>query len=675
MEDLSELLIQKEKELQKISKMRLLQLEEQVKSKSQAIEDLTQKLQNIQEDFNYNVKLIDDRDAELLDLEQKFDSLRKLVKNKDAEISELRAYLATAEQKLKNENNKTRTQEILLIESRDLLREELAEIKWKKEDETRTLKKMIEENEKNYEKMLRQKEEENQCFKTLVTQKCEKIAEGIEERLEGEKNVLMNEILEKDQKIQNLINSRNSLQEQLEKFRAENKAEELEKFYTAEIRNYEESLSEKDLQVNKLIDHSKHLAQQLDLLKAQLESESEYSQAQKTFYEKELAKFKNSHQEEKNFLKESYEIQIQRLNSTYTSQITRLQERLNQTEEESEKAYIQSHQLREKSLQNEKKTSSEIEKIEEIYKKDLQNNAETIRILRFEISAKDSELRSLQENLGCWKNRSEQGVEENNRLRIGLQEREIQVQTLKNEINLLKEEKNIDKDGAIRKIREDYERKIQELTEDLDSARNKAKINNEAIKLFKKTDDFPKLWSEDYGPASSVRSQESSNKNLLRENEELKNIIEQMRKDMEMISEKMLYSGEDSEKLKQLALKLKKITAERDQLLEISSELRAELRMHNKSPQYQEKDLIGQLTHVQEGFSPRKTIEKILPDYKDFEEIMNEVPEKEKVDSRKPFPVVNSGRETASQKEIHEKYRSNLKKTKKPIGRNYNIKE
>ena len=450
-----------------------------------------------------------------------------------------------------------------------------------------------------------------------------------------------------------------------------------------------------------MIDHSKHLSQQADIFKIQLESESEYNSNQKAFYEKELNKFKNSHQEEIEFLKQSYEIQIQRLNGTYNSQITRLQERLAQTEEESEKVYIQSHQLREKSLQIDKKAASEIEKIEENYKKDIKNNEETIRLLRYEVSTKDSELKSIQENLGAWKARCEQYSEETKKLRIGLQEAEIQINSLRSEINKIKENNHLDQDNLLRRIVEEYDRKIKELNDDLEFAKAKAGIS-QAEKMFKKSDDFPKLWSEDLGPASSVRSNNSQNRNnLLYENDELKKIIEQMRKDMEVISQNALQNPEETEKFKVLVFKLRnelvKITAERDQLLEISSELRAELRMISNNPQYLEKDLAGQISHIQQSINqnefrssqmekinnydnfqdPLKQYGKNIPKYEDFEDIMNQEPEKEEKAefSRKNVPAVNSNRETASQKEVHDRFRANLKKTKKPLARNYNIKE
>ena len=181
----------------------------------------------------------------------------------------------------------------------------------------------------------------------------------------------------------------------------ENKTDEIEKFYNSKISALEQATSDKETQISKLIDHTKHLSSQLELFQAQLVSETEYNSTQKSFYEKEINKLRNSSNEEYNFMKESYELQIQRLNSTYTSQITRLQERLSLSEEEAEKNYIQFCQQREKNLQNEKKLGLEADRIEENYKKDIKNNEEIIRIQRLDLNNKENEIRSIQENLGA----------------------------------------------------------------------------------------------------------------------------------------------------------------------------------------------------------------------------------------------------------------------------------
>ena len=259
--------------------------------------------------------------------------------------------------------------------------------------------KTLEETEKKFEKLLREKDEEIVLQRINFSQKYEKNTEKILEKNEEEKKNFLAEILEKNEKIESLTKNFFSLKEDLDT--KENKTDEIEKFYNSKISALEQATSDKETQISKLIDHTKHLSSQLELFQAQLVSETEYNSTQKSFYEKEINKLRNSSNEEYNFMKESYELQIQRLNSTYTSQITRLQERLSLSEEEAEKNYIQFCQQREKNLQNEKKLGLEADRIEENYKKDIKNNEEIIRIQRLDLNNKENEIRSIQENLGA----------------------------------------------------------------------------------------------------------------------------------------------------------------------------------------------------------------------------------------------------------------------------------
>lgn len=664
-EDLSELIARKEKELQDISKLRLIQLEDQIRTKNTQIDSMTEKLKSIQEDFNYNIKLIEDRDAELLELENKFESLKKLQKQKDCEISELRGLLASSDQRLKQELSKIRTQERVLTDSRDQLREELTELKWTKDEDIRKLKITIEDLENQHYRALKTKEQELNELRKNLTVKYERNIQEIQESCDQEKESLLIEIQEKNEKIRILSADRKDLQDKLQKIIQDNIVERLEQEHFEEIREKNLCIGEKDLQINKLIDHSNHLLQQLENIKAQQASETEFWASQKEFYEKELQKVKMAAKEEQNFAKESFEIQTQRLNSTFSSQISRLQQRLAQVESESETYYIQTQQMREKLLNAEKKTVNEVSKAEEHFKHDLLVAEEGVRVLRQELSNKEAELKGMLENLGVWKTRSEQYLNENKEIRNALQECQAEVAMLKNEISSVKSLKNPGvQDSLLASLRNEYEKKFKELTEFYEKQNHKVP----EARSIHKNEEFPKIWSEDYGPASSVKS---SHNELAAENEELKKIIEEMRIEMEIINENSMKDPHELQRLQDTVAKLRndivRIAAERDQLLEISSELKAELRMLGvKSVQINEPGLLEKLEEAQEEFKAA------VPKYEEFEEILNQRPEKE---DRPTRVKTNSNRETASQKEVHDRIKANLKKTKKPLTRNYNIKD
>ena len=673
-ENLSDLIARKEKELQEISKLRLIQLEDQIRQKNLQIDSLTNKLQSIQEDFNYNVKLIDDRDAELHELESKYSSLQKTQKLKDCEISELRAIVASTEQRLKQESNKIKSQERVISDSRDQLREELTELKWKKEEEARKFNKIIDDLEKQNNRIVRGKEIEVNEVRQVLSLQFERTLELEREKFLIEKQEMMNEIQEKDEKIRVLGKDRKELQDKLQKIVQDDLVNRLENEHFDQIREKNLVISEKDIQINKLIDHSNHLAQQLETIKTQLEAETDFYSAQKETYEKEIVKLRNLSKQESDFLKESHEIQIQRLNSTFTSQINRLQQRLLQAEEESERNYLQTQQMREKFLNTEKKSLNEVSKVEDSYKKDLENAEEALKSAKQMLLAKDSELRSLGESLASYKARAEQYQEESKRLRGDLQVYEIEIESLKNEVKSIKASNNAGEAEILRNLRIEYEKQLKEMSA---AQQPREKIN--------KLDNFPRIWSEDLGPASSIKS---SNNEIMAENEELKRIIEEMRQEIEFINQQA-GDAQDVDRLRETVAKLRneviRVSTERDQLLEISSELKAELRMlgHGRSVQVVDSNLIEKIEEMQEGLRDKEARAEI-PCYEQFEDIANVRPVRdaaernernEKAERDRARAVSNSERQTASQKEVHERIRATLKKTKKPVVRNYNVKE
>ncbi|CAG9325964.1 unnamed protein product [Blepharisma stoltei] len=121
--NLTTLLLQKEKELQNLSKMRVMQLQEQLSSKDQTIFELEAQIRRLHDDFNYNLTLIQQRDEEIADLEEKINdmSFRNMGKSpmntywsqdEQASSGRLRE-IYIKDEELKNANDK-----ILLLENK-----------------------------------------------------------------------------------------------------------------------------------------------------------------------------------------------------------------------------------------------------------------------------------------------------------------------------------------------------------------------------------------------------------------------------------------------------------------------------------------------------------------------------------------------------------------------------
>lgn len=74
---LTSMLLQKEKELQELSKMRIHQLQEQVVFKDKTIFDLESQIRRLSEDVAYNTSLVQQRDEEIAELEENMSALLK----------------------------------------------------------------------------------------------------------------------------------------------------------------------------------------------------------------------------------------------------------------------------------------------------------------------------------------------------------------------------------------------------------------------------------------------------------------------------------------------------------------------------------------------------------------------------------------------------------------------
>jgi chromosome segregation ATPase len=250
-------------------------------------------------------------------------------------------------------------------------------------------------------------------------------------------------------------------------------------------------------------------------------------------------------------------------------------------------------------------------------------------MLKGEIVEKNSEIRNIQENLELWKSRTEEKNEENKQLRYAIKEADLAIQSLKEEVSHIKKGKSTINDVFLEKVSEAYEKRVKGLADELEFAKTKLH-KRELEKGGGKSKDYSKIWSEDNGPASSINSSFSQKeKNKKEENKQLKNIIEAMTVDMEKISKSYKQILEENDKNKEFCLKLKnelaKMSIERDQLMEISNELRMELKMSILKKDFQEKLSPSNIETTKKiiklNQSPIRAI-KPIPKYKDFEEIL-----------------------------------------------------
>lgn len=99
MQDISETIRQKERELHEIHDLRCAQLERMVEERDQLISEASKKFELMKDDFNYNLALIDARDKEI-------DKLENLVKTQQQKLQEIQDEKRVLVQQLEIEKKK-----------------------------------------------------------------------------------------------------------------------------------------------------------------------------------------------------------------------------------------------------------------------------------------------------------------------------------------------------------------------------------------------------------------------------------------------------------------------------------------------------------------------------------------------------------------------------------------
>ncbi|CAG9328285.1 unnamed protein product [Blepharisma stoltei] len=593
--NLSELLNQKEKEYQEICKLRLLQLEDQLNTKNTYIKQLLSQIEKIQEDFNYNVQLIDERDTELIELESKIDILKKLIKEKDTDISELRAYISNLEEKVKTSSSKNTNREKSLISERDELREKIIEIKINKESEIAELKSAF---EKGYAK-IRQSLEESKAEKFSLIEKYEKMLEN--QQLEHNKiaYALNKELEERKIHISSLIKNIEEIQKTNSSRITQDMKVELENSYRAQIKILEEKLDSMEKESIKKKDRIRLLEYENQELKDMNIKDANFALLQKNNLEKDIAKLKSMHNDELKYITETHEIQIQRITTLHSNQIKKLQEKLALAESELEKYSIIFEEAKSAHEDQEKTLKNEINNLKEVNETEIKARENIISNIQAKLKIRADEIESYKGKIENWKTIAGQSSEEIRTLKEALWNAEQKIKNFESYQNV----KDLEKD--------ELQNKIQNLEAKLVLAYSQPK---------KEEKEESRLWSEDLGPASSIASYDSQGNQIIKENYQasqsigyeksegfnyestgnnqgLTKKIKELEDENSGLKRQIKQQGGSQiatnnaeikqfiEKCQRMKAEIIRLTNERDQLIQISSELRYEVnRLKESAP-------------------------------------------------------------------------------------------
>lgn len=268
--DLTGLLLKKEKELQQLSKLRVAQLQEQLNSKDQVIFDLEGQIRRLHEDFNYNLELIQQRDQEIADLEEKVTDLSSFHREKTDGKNSANIYWSQDEQPLLSDIQR----ELYLRE------EELKQVKQQLEvfqlcdrDSNADIELQLQEAKSEISKLKYEFESEkcksNELQEALIDQKRQFEDERNEvlKQFYATKNVLIdleskvtNPDLETQQKILKLLQEKQDLTSELQKFKLKEK-DDLNKIELSKQIRYEQ-LDEHQEQITRMQNQIKTLLEE-----------------------------------------------------------------------------------------------------------------------------------------------------------------------------------------------------------------------------------------------------------------------------------------------------------------------------------------------------------------------------------------------------------------------------
>ncbi|CAG9316387.1 unnamed protein product [Blepharisma stoltei] len=232
-ETLTGLLLKKEKELQNLAKIRINQLQEELKYKDNIIQDLEYQMSKIQEDFNFNLQIIQERDEEIADLDAAYKNVTQafIEKQNISKESSGSENQAKANENVKNLEYEKVIQE--LSNQLDEITRQINVLKFEaesKSNQCEELKEILQKKQNKY------KNEINKT-KDIIAEKDTKIEE-LSRKINDLQNANVKQTNEMTLKIMTLENEKKELIQELKKVREQN-IEEIQYLGQLKISNYE----------------------------------------------------------------------------------------------------------------------------------------------------------------------------------------------------------------------------------------------------------------------------------------------------------------------------------------------------------------------------------------------------------------------------------------------------
>lgn len=598
-----------------------------------AVHELRAKLARMTEDYKFNLKLIDERDQELDAMEAHLRTIEKQCTEKDATIRSLGAELATADLHLKNEQSKNRQATTLVQGTRDELRTQVKAERLQKEEAVKSLKLEIEDLKASADEALKRRElyfkSEEERWTRLLQQAAE------------EKALLIAELEKARTEAKEVRSGFSRVEEALKDAVGRS---EVDKLLDQAEDGWKRKLHAKDIELADIIGQLDASHQLTADLKAQLEGTLQRGQEEKDRLKQEIERCKASLDEEIRFERERLQVKYDGQHLALKTQIADLQEQVAQNQGITEQFKRTISTLREQLLEQERKTAKELNDLACKHMQELRDQDTAMRDLKENYWLWQSDLSASKESSLHWQTKCEELTKENSSLKVNATQ--TKATTLETEVRELRTV-----------VKADLEHKLSRSKEEAETMQHKLRLavtvtptqqyEQQTSRNERLQDQLDQLRKE-LQNAAGLRSElielddlRDEVQDLRQANAELEDIASQLERqlsdqmqteaDAQRLTQEVEHWKTEALKLQSSHTSLKKelarLTKERDQLVEISSNLRAEIQSCHES-YVDERMYESQGDSFDVRFSSSQVKHK-LPRYDSFEKVSITPPERE----------------------------------------------
>lgn len=231
--DISQLIYVKERELKEIQEMRCLQLEELIANRDALLVESSRRFEKMKEDFQYNLTLLEARDAEILRLETHLEEKMKQLSTSEFDRKTLMTKLEAIEHRDKDRFEKAEQEKVNQKRILQELKEVIESMRWAQAEETKSKAREVESLREELHRLHNSREECLESQRRDLTHTFEQLLHQREETFASKERDIAHQIAVLESRFEQLQTENTRL-----------KAEASDNFRKFEILSEEMSLKE-----------------------------------------------------------------------------------------------------------------------------------------------------------------------------------------------------------------------------------------------------------------------------------------------------------------------------------------------------------------------------------------------------------------------------------------------